>query len=68
MGVDGKDIRSYANWAYHTHNQSKSNTEIRKVDQRLLLVLIKAIPPNMGRFLSPMDVGIFSRSSVVCPE
>ena len=46
MGVDGKDRRYYANWANHTSNQEKVNAEIRLVGNRLLLVLLKALPPN----------------------
>ena len=42
----GVNRKSYANWANHTPNQSKVNAEIRRVGNRLLLVLTKALLPN----------------------
>ena len=55
MGLDGKERTSYANWA-----------EIRRVGNRLIPVLIKALPPNREIFC-PMDGGIFSQSYGKCP-
>ena len=58
MGVDGRERRSYANWANHTSNQSKVSAEIRRVGRRLLLVLVKALPPN-GEILVFYGRGFF---------
>ena len=60
MGVDGKERRSYANWANHTSNQSMVNAEIRWVGSRLILVLIKALPPSQWGGPHLLWKGIFS--------